>query len=347
MIINRPSFLEKIPFYKHLPKAPFKYDPSALPSILNFDIFELCGLLPITIDVSNLCLKGLLVQPSQKVVDYYCEKNIKFQMIFVVANFYDLKLENGIIRGRPYSISLVPASKRGKIDERDAKFASLLKLEEIENMGFIYLDFDPFGSARYGIFGNYGILMGTNGLKVYTDSIGFVINGYFLANTYNKNEILLANMPAAPKYIQEKYTQYRINHYFKPFKNLKPRKIWGVDSPIELFLIQALAAENLFPKIQTLIFKNGDIFPSFFEMVSSQSLTKDHELITEVDLFFTDKKVAVFCDSTRYHRSRKTKEKDQRISKSLEEIGIKSIRIKGSDIAKKLKHTVNSIKERL
>lgn len=346
MIKNRPKLLESIPFYKNLPRAPFHYDPSALPSVLNFDIYDLCGLLPITSEVFKYYGEFITVQPPQEVVDYYFENNINFQMVLIVANFYDIKLEDGTVVGRPYSISLVPASKRGKLDPRNVKFAQSLKLEEIEDMGNIYLNFDPFEGA-YGLFGSYSTLMGEDGLKTYTDSIGFVINAYFLADSFEKEKVALPNMVEAPKYIQDKYTKFRINHYFKQFKDIKPRKIWGVDSPIELFLVQALAAKNIYPQIQTLIFENGDVFPSFYELIEEQNLRKENPLITEADLYFPEKKIAIFCDSTLHHRSKKAKYKDEKISNKLEELGIRSIRVQGSNIVKYLNRTVNGIIEQL
>jgi len=57
------------------------------------------------------------------------------------------------------------------------------------------------------------------------------------------------------QFIIEKFNKYRIKRYYKPFTDVKPRKIWGCDSPIELFLIQALAKNILYPVIQTSIFK--------------------------------------------------------------------------------------------
>ncbi len=342
MINNRPKVLESIPFYNHLPRAEFAVDFSTLPSALKFDIFDLCGLSPVTIDVSNLCPDGIWIQPSEVVIDYYCSKNIKFQMILVVANVYGLKFEGDILTGKPYNISLVPTSANGIIDEVDARYASHFPLENIQGFGSAYFDFDPF-SAGYSFYAKYGSLMGTDGLDIYTDSIGFVVNGYFLATTYNKNDVLLPNVLTASHYIQDKYTQFRLNHYFKKFTNLLPRKMWGADSPIELFLIQALAAKNLYPQIQTLIFKNGEIFPSFYEMISPNTSSENHEVLTEVDLFFPEKKIAVFCDSNRHHRSLKSKEKDKRISTELEKMGIKSIRIDGQEIVHSLEKSVEKI----
>lgn len=346
MIKNRPKLLEDIPYYKHLPRAPFRYDPSVLPSVLNFDIYDTCGLLPITKEASDHYGEFLTVQPPEEVVNYYYEKNINFQMVSIVANFYDLQFENGVMVGKPYCISLVPATKRGELDPRSVKFAQSLKLEKMDAFGGIYLGFNPFDGG-YGLFGSCSTLMGDNGINAYTDSMGFVVNAYFLADNYEKEQVLLPNMVDAPKFIQGKYTQYRINHYFKQFKNTQPRKIWGADSPIELFLIQALAARNLYPQIQTLIFETGDVFPSFYEMIEEQNLTEETTLITEADLYFPDKKIAIFCDSTQHHRSKKAKQKDERISNVLNEIGIRSIRVQGSNIVNKLNRTVNEIIEQL
>lgn len=82
-------------------------------------------------------------------------------------------------------------------------------------------------------------------------------------------------------------------------------------------------------------------------MIGEQNLTEETTLITEADLYFPEKKVAIFCDSTRHHRSKKAKHKDEKISKRLDEIGIRSIRIQGSNIVKSLNRTTNELIEQL
>ena len=342
MINNRPNHLEKVPLYRHLPAAPFTFDPSALPAGLNMDIFELCGILPITLDVSDICPEYLTVQPPQEVFDHYQSLNMKFQTIFVVANFYDLRLVDNVVTGRPYCISLIPGSKRGRIDERGIEFAKIFPYEGIEDLGQIYLNYDPFEGA-WGLFGKYSTLVGPDGLKTYTDSIGFVINGYLLAKGYNKDEVIMSNLVAADRSIQQKYKNYRLNRYFKPFSEVKPRKIWGVDSPIELFLVQSLAAAGAFPTIQTLIFDSGEIYPSFHDMVFTLDNDMEHQLVTEVDLYFSEQKIAVFCDSTKHHRAKKAQSKDQKIDEKLRALGITPVRIKGRDIVNSLNRVTNEI----
>jgi hypothetical protein len=147
--------------------------------------------------------------------------------------------------------------------------------------------------------------------------------------------------------IIEKYNKYRIKRYYKAFSDVKPRKIWGCDSPIELFLIQALAEKNLFPIIQTLIFKNGYIFDNFFEMIKNNIFIKGDELITEVDLYFPDAKLAIFCDSTRFHRGTKNQDKDSIIDLELSRLEIKSLRLSGKEIIENLSKCVEIIIEKL
>ncbi|MBL0054582.1 MAG: hypothetical protein IPP31_00030 [Chitinophagaceae bacterium] len=113
--------------------------------------------------------------------------------------------------------------------------------------------------------------------------------------------------------------------------------------PNRTLLIQALAQRNIFPVIQTLIFKDGKTFDNFFEMIKSNVFIKGDDLITEVDLYFPDKKLAVFCDSTQFHRGSKNKSKDELVSAKLLEIGIKTVRISGKEIIENLNKAVDLI----
>lgn len=349
MIVNRPVELEKVPYYNFLPNKPIAFDYSSLPEVLRFDLFELSGLLPITLDISNLCPEGIITeQPSEAVIDYYKKHNINFQMIFVVANIYDIRDAGEIITAKPYSICLVPAFYRGQPHEIDITKVTLLELDRLTDQSFMYLEFDSF-KENCSLFGSARTFLDSSvdGLNIYTDSVGFVIGVYFLANRFKKTEILLSNIISAKRHLQKKYSQYRINRYFSQFKNLKPRKLWGPDSPIELFLIQALAQEGLFPDIQTLIFKDGTTFPNYYEMVSSLKLKNQGHLITEPDLYFKEQRLAIFCDSNLHHSSSEAKTKDRKIVDKLEGLGITPLRLNGSEIVNNLTGCVEQIKDQL
>ena len=108
----------------------------------------------------------------------------------------------------------------------------------------------------------------------------------------------------------------------------------GCDSPIELFLLQAMCQIGLHPKIQMLIFPDGSAFPSLQSMwergIRTGRLSK---IITEADFFFEDEKVAIFCDSVAHHTSAEDRAKDSAIDTKLGRIGIRSFRVSGKDIA--------------
>ncbi|MBW4630522.1 MAG: endonuclease domain-containing protein [Iphinoe sp. HA4291-MV1] len=347
MIVNRPLILEEIPYYKKLPRLPFAPNFSALPEVLKVDVLTLDGIEPITLDIAKLYPSGIPLQPSQKAIDYYLKQEIKFQMVFVVANFYDLRCVDGILQGRPYSISLIPASKRGRPQEISPAFFKNFSIEKIFEQEPIYLNFNPF-KGEWDLFGSFGTFFNSQSkLDIYTDSIGFIIGIYFLANKYSKRDILLTDIVSADNQTRRKYRDYRIKRYYTPFSKPELRKLWGADSPIELFLIHALANRGLFPKIQTSIFRDGSVYANFYDMVSAFNVKEEHHLITAADLYFEQEKLAVFCDSKQYHSSDEAKRKDKNISDKLTTLGITSLRISGSDIVHDLLKCVAQIEEQL
>ena len=74
------------------------------------------------------------------------------------------------------------------------------------------------------------------------------------------------------------------------------RRVWGAETPIELFVIQALAKEKLFPACQMLVMDDGATFPSLYHLWSDVEFRHSDGLVTEADLFFPAERVAVFCD---------------------------------------------------
>jgi hypothetical protein len=77
--------------------------------------------------------------------------------------------------------------------------------------------------------------------------------------------------------------------------------IWGAESPIELFLFQELMRRGVTPALQMLIYDEGSLHPSLNYMWSGVEFRHSPGLITESNMYFPEQKVAVFCDSTKYH----------------------------------------------
>jgi hypothetical protein len=348
VIEKRPPQLADMAFYKSLPRMPIQVDFDMFPDLLKFDVYGLCGLLPVTSQIAELFPDRTFgVQPTQEVVDYYCSKNTQFLMVSVVANCCIFKQENGIIRGHPYSVSLFPASVRNKLDYVSPHFAASFDLENMSTRNLLYLDYDPF-SGEWGLFGPYSILAGENGINLcFSDMIGFVLGVYFLADSFQPDDVIMVDLADAPSVIQKKYRTFRIKRYYKSFTNLQPRRIWGLESPIELFLMQAMIDYGLSPVPQHLIYGDGSTYPCFHDMFLDESFRNDKTLITQADFYFPDRRLAVFCDSSKHHRSKKARAKDESITESLKELGFNTLRIPGPVIVDDLSHALQLVVDKL
>lgn len=341
MIDNRPQILFNSVGYNKLPDCPFKIDLTNLPSLLNYDMLTLFGIQPLIMPILGI-RPGLVANPSQEEIEYYRSINASFQIIHVVVNLHSFIMKDGIAHGQPFAINIVPGLKRGKPDLANIELLSQLDLGIISEQQTLYTDFNAFKGVYGGFWGKAEILISRN-QEIFLDTIGFVLETYFLNINHNEDEILLPGVEIKNEKLKKRYRKLRVNKYYKPFKDIKPRKVWGADSPIELFLIQGLAQHNIYPVIQTSIYKDGSIFPNFYEVVKKNASVDGTDLITDVDLFFPDKNIAVFCDSTKHHRSKKAKSKDLRIVKELEKLNIKSIRIEGKTIVDNLELAIENV----
>lgn len=332
LIKDRPIALEKIPFYNEMPPKPLTFDiGSTIHKFLKIDLDDLDGLQPIEgrrIDDKSPVFG---VNPSEELLATYERDGVEFQMINVIANIYGVREENGVLVGKPYSISLKPMEKRGRVSRQSPGFFRNFDMESLRGQDYCYKGFNPF-SFGYEVFSHYSTLISTGLLSGHSDMIGFVINTYALANKWDFKDVCLPEVPDCNEFLKEKFFKYRTRRYFKTFEDVRPRKIWGCDSPIELFLLHAMNYKGLSPEIQTALFNDGSTHPSLHQMISSNSKESEIKQITDADFYFSEQKLAVFCDSNAFHRGKKAMDKDTRIDGELKDIGIKSLRIMGRDI---------------
>lgn len=116
------------------------------------------------------------------------------------------------------------------------------------------------------------------------------------------------------------------------------------ETPIELFLLQALAKEGLFPQSQMLIMDDGATFPSWYHLWGDIEFRHSRRLVTEADFFFETERIAVFCDGSNRAR-KKQREKDAAINKKLETLGIRAVRVPGTEINFDLSKAVARVAE--
>lgn len=345
LINNRPKELLDIEYYTELPKTSVVFNYESLPEFLNIDLYTLFGIMPKTKDlVDKTGIKYFSSKLTDEEIEYYRNRNTKFQIINVVANIHtSKKVENeDVFTAYPYSISIVAGPKRGIPDEASIDLLKCFNFEKISNSQPVFTDFSPFKAIETGFYSPVNFLSDKS-IKQYTDTIGFVLETYFLPTDIDLEDIPMHGPQNLDSKIIQKYNKYRIKRYFKPFTDIKPRRIWGCDSPIELFLVQGLSKRNIFPKIQTLIFKDGSVFDNYYQMVQNQIFIKGDELITEVDFYFSNEKLAIFCDSQQYHRGNSNKNKDRSIDNRLFDLGIRSLRLNGKDIVDNLNVCIEQI----
>ncbi|SFK64190.1 hypothetical protein [Azotobacter beijerinckii] len=352
-IQNRPKELWEFPNYSSLPDEPFQINlASAAGEFLANDIFDLDGVQPLesaVIKLSNEFFEGVPVvhlNPSKEAIDLYKARGDTFQMINVVVCCHSFERRNGKLYGLPYHVSLYPAQKKGIPASVSAEWINSVDMERVFDGRPQYIGYNPFSKA----FGIYAVGGFPASKSICSDTVGFVYNTYFLASNYERSDVcdpgLCTSLLGDNRGIIGDYRKFRLSRYFKSFTKVVPIKIWGCDSPIELFLLQAMNQTGLNPKIQMLIYPDGSIFPSLQSMWEGGARTSRlSKTITEADFFFENERVAVFCDSVAHHTSAEDRAKDHAIDSKLEKIGIRSIRVSGKDIAESPVSCAAKIKE--
>lgn len=352
-IENRPKELWEFPNYGCFPDRPFEIDlESATGDFLAQDILDLDGTQPIEskiIGLSKNFFEGVPiigVNPSVEAIDFYRERGDTFQMINVIVCCHSFEERDGKFYGLPYHISLRPAQKRGNPESIGVDRIKNMDLSRVLEGSPHYMGYNPFSDA----FGLYAIGPVPVNKDICSDTVGLVCKTYFSASKYEKKDVLDPGMCTSligeSAGLLADYRNFRFSRYFREFDTTKPVKIWGCDSPIELFLLQAMNLFGLNPKIQTLILKDGSTFPSLQSMWEGGLRTKNMgRLVTEADFFFEDKKLAVFCDSLAHHTSDEAKAKDAAIDEKLANLNIRSIRISGADIMRSPTECAKKIRE--
>jgi hypothetical protein len=329
MIKDRPAHLLADKDYTTCPKLPYRLDWGPVPDLIQRSIADLGGVQPITGAMVKAAGGTLKDKPSAGELAFFREQGFEFQMVSVVVNLIRTGVDDGIVRGTPFAITLIPAQKRGAVTLCPVESVEKLDLTRItQETDPVYKGYDPFT----GDWGMYGLgapgLIGGNG---FLDEVGLVIDAFYLATTFDPEDVLAPDIGLPKGKAFEKYAKRRRDLLFRPFKKPEARRIWGAESPIELFLLQELARHGHHPAIQMLILADGGLFPSWYHLWQDMEFRHSPDLVTEADLFFPEQRVAVFCDGA-HHLRRKQRERDDAINEKLRELSITSVRISGREI---------------
>ena len=345
MIKNRPAFLVNDKAYQTLPKEPFEIDWRSIPDLIQVTILGLGGIQPLTHSMAAAAGGSVYDQPSDGEIALFRERGTKFQMISVVLSCVAAGKDNNRQTIRPFAVTLIPASKRGGVEECSVDWIANINTDKMRKAGLIYIGYNPF-SGKWSLYGNIpGYLDGQR--EGYFDEVGIVIDQFFLATqTPQDEEILTMDIRMPTAQMQHRYEKHRQKLFFTPFEKVEARRVWGAETPIELFLLQALAPEGLFPECQVLIMDDGATFPSLYHLWHDIEFRHSDGLVTEVDLYFPENRVAVFCDGGHHSRA-KVRIRDAEIDTKLKSLGIHPVRITGDEIRHNLPAAIEEIKTAL
>ncbi|BCJ89446.1 hypothetical protein IZ6_01810 [Terrihabitans soli] len=189
-------------------------------------------------------------------------------------------------------------------------------------------------------------LLGEKQREGFADEIGIVTDMYYMQTEFDPDQVLTVNLGMEDGAPLRKYIRHRTRLTCTPFNRLEARRIWGAGSPIELFLMQGLLQRGHSPTLQMLLYDDGSTYPCLYHLWA-ESNANTPGFITESDFFFPEQRVAVFCDSTRHHRSRKAAKKDYAINDRLAAAGFTPVRVPGSLIVRDIDSAVAMVCEAL
>jgi hypothetical protein len=252
MIKDRPAHLLAQPDYKVLPPTAFGVHFDALPTLVRKSFGLLCGIQPVTGAMFKAAQGDLHDVPSPGEIELFRKAETRFQAIFVVMNIAHLQTAVEPPTAFPYALTLVPASKRGLIDVRSIdQIAALDAQRVIAEAEFCYTGFDPF-IGDYEMFGPLSTFLYGGGKRYdgFLDELGLVVGQYFLATWYDANDVVEVALGLGNDRGEEKYRKHRARLLNVPYENVHTRRVWGAQSPIELFLYQELLRRGLAPVLQ-------------------------------------------------------------------------------------------------
>lgn len=337
MIKDRPENHLGLPNYSNLPEPPYRLVMEKIPDLTKLMVLILRHIEPLTTDVLGKIDPIIDDYPREDEKEVYRELNPDFQLVFLVVNSIFGKNEGEYRSLYPYSMSLIPSTKRKEVSE--SKFASVDAFSGgVLNEEYAYLGLDPF-AGTWSAFSQLPLISAMGESNGFTDQLGIVQDYYFLRKNIDLDAVAQPSIGIEGAR-QARYLRHRAKLLYKPFSGVGARKIWGVENGLELFALQEIARQQLpWPTIQAHIYDDASVYPSLYNAWSERETMNDNHFIAEVDFCFEDEKIAVFCDGATHNRKR-IKARDYAINRRLEEIGFDVVRISSKDILSDIENAI-------
>ncbi|MER8911428.1 very short patch repair endonuclease [Mesorhizobium sp. M0854] len=345
MIENRPKHLTDQDDYNRLPAEPFSVAFENLPPLLRGCLAPVGGVQPITGAMSKAAGAILRDKPSEGEIEMFRAAGTQFQMISVVASIAHLKRSDGPPHAIPYALALLPASKRGKVDPCSIDYIANIVGGRADSDDSCYTGFDPF-CGEWGMYGPLSLFTQKD-YNGHLDELGIVVGRYYIPLQHDAADVLETPLGFDNPRLEEKYAKHRGRLLYTPFKKVEARPLWGLDSPIELFLFQELLRRGHEPEPQVLFTTDGKCHASLYHLWKDIEFRHMPQTVTVSDFYFPKQKLAVFCDSSAFHRGAKAQAKDEAIDEKLKAAGYRSVRVQGRSIVKSLKQAADLVEDSL
>jgi hypothetical protein len=343
MIISRPASLDGDQAYRTLLPPPYRLDLACVPEPIRQSLFHLGGIQPLTGEMAKAAHGNLSDAPSAAEIELFKRKGTEFQLIMIVANCIVVALDDHPVL-RPYAVTLIPASKRDEVSHSTIDWVKHFAGKELMGGETAYVGLDPF-RGDWQLYGEVGVVVGEEPRAGYMDELGLVTDHYHLATDHDPADVLTYDA-RIPETLRESYFRHRSKLLFTPFKAFRSRRVWGLETPIELFVLEELARRGLHPQPQMLILEDGSVFPSLYDMWHELETARIRGPLTEADLFFEEAGVAIFCDG-RHHSRLRQRKRDTEIDAKLQDLGINPVRLPAREIIQDLSAAVDKISEAL
>ena len=188
MIENRPLLLTSDDAYCTRRPLPYAVDWSSVPDLVRASTADLGGIQPTTRSMFDAAGGTITDVPTKGEVAMFRTRGTRFQAISVVASLVAAGEIDGHLLTTPFALTLLPASKRGKLETVDIETAAHLDISAAAREAeAFYTDFDPF-TGEWGLYGmkTPQLLEG----KGFLDEIGIVVDAFYLATEYDPEDVL-------------------------------------------------------------------------------------------------------------------------------------------------------------
>lgn len=342
MIKKRPWEHFKQTDYELLVPGPYALALDQIPDLIKLSLLVIDGVQPLTSGRSKAAGGLTSSHLSEAEIAYYQERDAKFQLIMIVINCVRIGEDKGHPRLLPYSMTLLPSSKRGRVTESRIDFVSHFSGMELMGGDTAYVGFDPF-VGDWQVWGNVGVIIGGSPRPGFMDELGLVYGHYFLEISHEPDEVAHF-FPDIPENVRKRYARHTSKLLFRPFSEPRARRIWGLETPLELFTLQEILYQDLpIPQPQVMIMGNGDNFPCLYDAWTFFSKEGAGDLITEVDFLFPEHRVALFCDGAQHSRQR-NRERDNNIDQKLRALDYRPLRLSSKRILSNVSEAVGELK---